>query len=180
MNKIIYLGLFTFLLIGCTNQSPAPSNTPTPQISSSPSADTNNNTNNNQQQIQSISSGTSFGMCMGYCNKEATFNQEKVVITQIANRGSKETYPDIKKEITFSANEWSAILQTIDINKFNTLPERIGCPDCADGGAEWIEIVSKTGTKKVTFEFNNDVPEIQNLVVKMRDLRDKYLAQLNN
>ena len=34
------------------------------------------------------------------------------------------------------------------------MDEIIGCPDCADGGAEWIEITSGETSHKVTFEYN--------------------------
>lgn len=168
MRKLNYLAISVLIIIGCTPQpSSKPNPTPTPTNTQS--------LDSNQSEIQSISSGTSFGMCVGYCEKEVLFNSNKIYIYQIANRGSKETYPDIKKEEPFSESNWFDLLKTVDLNKFSRLPERIGCPDCADGGAEWIEIVSKQGKKRVTFEFNKDVPEIQSLVNQIRKLRSGYL-----
>ena len=56
------------------------------------------------------------------------------------------------------------------------LDDRIGCPDCADGGAEWIEIDSMDGVKRVTFENGQTVNGIEPLVEKLRQLRNQYLS----
>lgn len=50
-----------------------------------------------------------------------------------------------------------------------------GCPDCADGGAEWIEIQDDQQIKKVTFEYGDTLAPIENLMLELRDLREAYL-----
>jgi hypothetical protein len=32
----------------------------------------------------------------------------------------------------------------------------IGCPDCADGGAEWLELGFEKEVKRVTFEYMHE------------------------
>lgn len=146
------------------SSNPSPSATATPQV-----------------EIQSINTGTSFGFCMGYCTREATFNSEKVVVSKSSTRSvSDSSYPTVTKEQSFSQNDWNNLVSLVDLNKFNSLEERIGCPDCADGGSEWIDITSKNGKKRVTFEYNKDVPEIQTLVTKIRELRNKYLEVIKD
>jgi hypothetical protein len=53
---------------------------------------------------------------------------------------------------------------------------KIGCPDCADGGGEWIEISNRHTSKKIVFEYNQSVPEINSLVTKLRRLRNKVAS----
>ena len=51
------------------------------------------------------------------------------------------------------------------------MPETIGCPDCADGGAEWIEIKLANGEKhKVTFEYMNAPSAFKNYISGLRGL----------
>jgi hypothetical protein len=39
-----------------------------------------------------------------------------------------------------------------------------GCPDCADGGAEWIEINTIDKKHKITFEFGKEPEELKSLL----------------
>jgi hypothetical protein len=45
-----------------------------------------------------------------------------------------------------------------------------GCPDCADGGAEWLEIDGK----RVTLEFRSDLEPIRPLLQQVRALRARF------
>jgi len=47
---------------------------------------------------------------------------------------------------------------------------RYGCPDCADGGAEWVEISFDTLKHRVTFEFLNEPEELTPIVSALREL----------
>ena len=55
----------------------------------------------------------------------------------------------LKNTIEFSNKDWDNLLELLDTEKFYALSEVIGCPDCADGGAEWIEIVTEEKTQKM-------------------------------
>jgi len=100
--------------------------------------------------VLSIKHGTSFGHCVGYCMKEELYTADKMVYVQSSR--DPETNPPKELTETVSAKEFDALVNGIDWSKWKALPETIGCPDCADGGAEFIEVVTPTGVKRVTFD----------------------------
>lgn len=126
--------------------------------------------------IRTIKTGTFFGHCLGYCNQEFVITPRKIIFTKTANGGDKQKNPDIVQEMSISKAEWEKLIQSIDTKKFTALPDTIGCPDCADGGGEWIEISNRHTSKKIVFEYNQSVPEIKNLVTKLRRLRNKMTS----
>jgi hypothetical protein len=72
-----------------------------------------------------------------------------------------------------SAQKVSDIEKLIDTQKFFDLNDVYGCPDCADGGSEWIEIITDDDkSKKVTFEYGKTVPEIEKLIKLLREERE--------
>ena len=58
-----------------------------------------------------------------------------------------------KKEVNEKA--WDSLTAAVDKRSFEKLDSIIGCPDCADGGAEWIQIEYGGKKKKVTFDYGN-------------------------
>jgi hypothetical protein len=44
----------------------------------------------------------------------------------------------------------------------------IGCPDCADGGGEWIEVSVAGESHRVTFDNGANIEAIQPLIELMR------------
>ena len=131
-------------------------------------------------QIRSIASGTSFGMCFGYCQQTINITAQplKVLTTERSNRDD-ETHPPLRKTFQISSEQWDRLVSSVDLTKFRALPDHIGCPDCADGGAEWIRIDATDGTKQVTFEYRSSVEGIEQFLAKLRQLRNKYLSRLN-
>lgn len=125
--------------------------------------------------IQKISYGTSFGMCVGYCKHDVKIT--KSTITYNCSSWSNTEKP-LSKTTQFTSEEWDAIRTKIDSAKFFNLDEIIGCPDCADGGAEWIEIELANNKKhKVIFEYLKE-PEILNPVIKqLRELLAKNTCE---
>lgn len=127
-----------------------------------------------------VNYGTSFGMCVGPCKKEMNLIKDELVFTVFKTEGrgavggTPETY---KEKLTSSlAND---VIQSIDYEGFKKLTEVIGCPDCADGGTEWVEIAKGDSKHKVTFEFGKSPKEIEKLVTILREKRvyfeEKYL-----
>ena len=55
------------------------------------------------------------------------------------------------------------------MDSFFILDERIGCPDCADGGSEWIEIGTKNKIYKVTFEYGDSLKGLDELLKLVRE-----------
>ncbi len=55
-------------------------------------------------------------------------------------RGATGGTPKTFKE-TLDATLTNSVVKSIDYESFKKLNEIVGCPDCADGGAEWVEIM---------------------------------------
>jgi len=123
---------------------------------------------NDNNLISEIRYGTSFGMCVGHCKNELTMTQK--TSTYRCSGWTEDVTPVTKTEGT-NSQIWDSINSGFNLDTFLDLPEVIGCPDCADGGAEWLEVVLSNGeTHKVTFEYFNE-PEF--LKEKIEILREK-------
>jgi hypothetical protein len=128
-----------------------------------------------------VRSGTSFGMCYGYCVTElsviATLSPAvtggKLIFSEFGPRDTVK-FPDRTQERTLTAAEIACIQKNIDVDAFMKLDTVIGCPDCADGGAEWIEITKDGVTRRVTFDHGSSIPSIQPLLDRVRALRSLY------
>lgn len=120
-----------------------------------------------------IKNGTSFGMCVGYCIIDSEINSQQIILVRKAWRSK---IADKTCQRTITSQEWEGLMSSLNFDTFKQLPEVIGCPDCADGGKEWIEITYGEQVKKVTFEFGKNIPEIAEFTEKVRKIRDS----LNN
>ena len=72
------------------------------------------------------------------------------------------------------SSEWSEIETLLEADGLEGLNEVYGCPDCADGGAEWIEIDEGGSPRRVTFEFGGTVPRAEAHIVKVREIRSRF------
>ena len=86
-----------------------------------------------------IKTGIFFGFCNGYCKSEVGIVNRDVVF--IASSWSNPSYPDTMLNGNISIQEWDSLIESVDMDSFLSLDDIIGCPDCADGGGEWIEII---------------------------------------
>jgi hypothetical protein len=147
----IFLLTVLLLSVGCSRDGVVPCNGPAESL---------------QSRIVRISYGTSFGWCVGYCRAEINAANNQV---QYAMDGWSTVKPVVcSKEIT--CEEWASVTGNINVATFFSLPETIGCPDCADGGAEWIEIETSASTHRVTFEYGVEPQELSPYVDELRDL----------
>lgn len=123
-------------------------------------------------EIVEVRSGQSFGMCIGKCHNELIITGNKVTLKQIERKergGETSTY-----EFTENAALQTLLeeINKIDQTKFMALDETYGCPDCADGGAEWLEVTFKgKEPKKVTFEYGKTIPGFEKIVATLHDKR---------
>lgn len=103
-------------------------------------------------------------MCVGYCNKESTYTVDKVVYQVSGKKRKPRTYNE-----TLTADEWKLFRTQVNVETFFKLPKVTGCPDCNDGGAEWVEIETTAGQKhKVTFDFRKEPESLKDLVSSLR------------
>ena len=130
---------------------------------------------NCQEEVQSsditkIEFGTSFGMCAGYCTQTLTLTNDlaEKKVTPRVNQNLEE------KTCSISYSGFSSLSAKINKQAFLGLEETIGCPDCADGGAEWIEITTPEGSKRVTYEYGKEPDAVKPFIGELR----KYFDQL--
>ena len=125
-----------------------------------------------RKDIVSISSGTSFGFCRGYCQRSINIKTDpyKLIARKEPNFPQDE-YPPVVKQFPFTLAEWKNLTNLVDPQGFRALNDTIGCPDCADGGAEWIEIKWPSLTKRVTFEFGKTINGFKALIEALRQIR---------
>ena len=124
----------------------------------------------------SIKSGIFFGFCIGYCKSEIEIVNRDVVF--IASSWSDPNYPDIMLNDNISIQEWDSLIESVDMDSLLSLDDIIGCPDCADGGGEWIEITKVDTLKRVTFEYGETVELIQSLIEKVRVIRERFNCEM--
>lgn len=117
-----------------------------------------------------VSYGTSFGECIGYCKTSLTVSEEKVTYTKSGLNDTVKTII-VRKQIT--AEKWDSLMMLLQLDEISGLPEYIGCPDCADGGAEWIEIMTRDVNHKVMFEYNNEPEEVEEYVSFLRNIAEE-------
>ena len=131
---------------------------------------------NPQTSIQ-INSGTSYGECWGYCVFALELDNDNALFT--ASGWGWYEFPDLLLEDNLSQEMWQQIIELIDFEYFQSLDDVYGCPDCADGGAEFIEIIYDGVAKQVTFDAYTEIDGIQELTILLRDLREEYWNQIN-
>ena len=124
---------------------------------------------NSDNEIVSILHGTSYGHCRGYCIKEELYTADQLVYTEYSR--DSVSFPKKAFTHTYTAKELNELFASIDADKWKSLPERIGCPDCADGGAEYIEIRTKNDTKRVTFEAYSEQEVLEKALELLRAKR---------
>ena len=125
-----------------------------------------------QTEIRQIVSTTSFGMCVGYCTTRLEITEGQAVLVREARggRGAPQNLPEQRFTTTLSAAEWQEISRLAANADLSALPDRIGCPDCADGGAETLTI---NGGRTLTFDFRAPIAEAGPLLDRIRALRDR-------
>jgi len=127
-----------------------------------------------------INSGTSYGECWGYCVFELELDNSSALFK--ASSWGWDPYgelPDLILEDNLNQIVWQQLVDLIDFEYFQSLDDVYGCPDCADGGAEFIEIIYDGVIKLITFDAYTEIDGIQELTLLLRDLRTDYWNQIN-
>jgi len=123
-----------------------------------------------------ISYGTSFGECGGYCIRELKIDQLNITFT--ASSWFPQDHPDKILQAVIERKEYEQIQSLVDFDKLAAFDDVIGCPDCADGGAEWLQISVEDQFKKITFEKGATLATIQPLINKLRQMYADYNTQM--
>jgi hypothetical protein len=103
-----------------------------------------------------VGAGWSFGFCLGYCNADVAIEGDDVIVTG-RDRDSEE--PLYVHRGTLTA-EGRARLDAAAASLAGVALDPVyGCPDCADGGAAWVEIFREDVIERVEMEFGSP-PEV--------------------
>ncbi len=148
MNRIIFIILFFFFACSKNHDPAGPSGLAT-----------------------IISYGTSFGECGGYCKTELSINDGLARL--VVSSWQPKEHPDKSRSERLPDDEWNALLQNVNWEDFKQQPEVIGCPDCADGGAEWVKLQIGNDEKKVTFEFGKTLDGQENLLQQLLAIHER-------
>jgi hypothetical protein len=116
-----------------------------------------------------LSQGTSFGMCMGYCIVVMDVSGTTVTVTKSSHFPAQ--YPDSTSTFTLTGGEADRLRRLARTSGIAALEGVHGCPDCADGGAEWIEVRTPTDSVRATFEYGAVLEPIADLQAELRALR---------
>ena len=118
-----------------------------------------------------VRSTTSFGYCPAEAMCSTSLEVAGGVVTFIA---SSRAGVQQRQTAVLPPNEWASLERRALEARFEGLAPVIGCPDCADGGAESVSVVSPGLSKKVTFDFGANVPPIATLVDSLREIRRRF------
>ena len=118
-----------------------------------------------------IRTGTSFGFCAGYCNTELEIRTAQARFTR-TGRDPQQNPPQVT-QVELTSAQLARIRSLAGSVAFADLKDVYGCPDCADGGAEWVELDTGALRKRVTFEHGAGPPELQPLLQELRPIRER-------
>jgi hypothetical protein len=116
--------------------------------------------------------GISFGMCAGHtghCLQEMAVTKDQARLT--LRSSEPQRFPQVEKQRSIPSTTWLDLERAVADSNIGELDAVYGCPDCADGGAEWVEVVSRGSTKRVTFEFGDPPPDLRRVLEKLRIIR---------
>jgi hypothetical protein len=119
--------------------------------------------------IHYIGYGTSFGECLGYCVHQMKVDDFSVSL----KRNGWDEYgllPEIQCGKRIESYEFISLKDSLDLAVFFNMEETIGCPDCTDGGAEWVEVSYDTLVHRVTFPYMSEPPELAAIVPMLREM----------
>lgn len=163
-SSLITLSALSVLLLGACGPVPqpapqsAPTPTPAPQVTATPMP----------EMLNEIAYGLSYGMCLGYCEHRLSVTAERMQLVHQSR--DAENYPEQVIEKITPPEIWQRLNALANFETLQALPDRLGCPDCADGGAAWVELQQNEASKRVTFEPQDGLPPQAELLVELRAL----------
>ena len=115
--------------------------------------------------IVEVRYGSSFGKCSGFCIQEVSFKKGTATKTLIPHRDKSLTARKCSRDY----EEFESLTSKIDMKAFNEMEVTIGCPDCKDEGAEWVQVITTDGIqKKVTYSFGQEPEAFAPFIAELR------------
>ena len=126
------------------------------------------------QDIIQIKTGTFFGMCFGYCLSELNIIGTDADYYLNSWIEDDSVYHPVEISDVIDSSIWENLNSFFDFELFMNLDSVIGCPDCADGGAEWFEIATNDTIRKVTIEYGDSLDGFNNFIDLLRSVRYSF------
>lgn len=101
-------------------------------------------------------------------SKTYTFSDDKIIYSEKPFEGQEKNL-----SIPMTQETWETLTSSFDFDKFNSLPDRIGCPGCADNAVITIKISDSANSKSISFEPEDNIPEIKTLRESIDDIIKK-------
>jgi len=115
--------------------------------------------------ITRIEYGSNFGFCFDYCTKQSLAEKQ---ILQLSATSRQADQPPIEQVMEIGLPDWEHLLILAEHSEIEGFKEVIGCPDCADGGSEWIRVWRGEDSRKVTFPYGEPPEPMAEMVDLMR------------
>jgi hypothetical protein len=125
-----------------------------------------------------IKYGTSFGMCLGYCIHDIKITSDEIRFSKNGH-DIDNLLPEVTLSTPIEMRYWQTLTAQVNFDEFNQLDSVIGCPDCADGGAEWIEIRHNGQVHKVIFEYMNEPETVSPYISYLRTYMNTFEIEEN-
>jgi DNA-binding beta-propeller fold protein YncE len=97
-----------------------------------------------------------------------TFSDDKIDYSEMSFEEQEKNL-----SVPMTQETWETLTSSFDFDQFNSLPDRIGCPGCADNAVITIEISNSTHSKSISFEPEDNIPEIDLLRQTINDIIKK-------
>lgn len=133
--------------------------------------------------VTRVVSTTSFGMCVGYCTTRLEISQGEAALIRQGRGGRGDPAlgpPDQRYAVALTDAEWLEIQRLAADVDFDALPDVVGCPDCADGGAEGLTVESAGRAETVSFDFGASLPQARLLLDRVRGLRARLTPETDD
>lgn len=123
-----------------------------------------------------VRNGTYLGDCLVHCDETISVSPDKVTYS-LTSKVADARNPDIHADSAPPPGVWDELERALDWTAVSALPERVGLPDAADSGGEFLEVSRDGETKRIDFPHSADVPEVAPLLAALRDLRARLAGE---
>ena len=128
--------------------------------------------------VRKVSYGVSGGFCVGYCGTYLEVTQDALLLTHSAAFSDDgQTLPTISANTLNTEESWNSLVKLIDFASFEQLPDRLGCPGCADGPIYFIEVHFEQKIKRIEFGHESDVVEIKAFYEKLNTIYNEQTTK---
>jgi hypothetical protein len=123
-----------------------------------------------------VRNGTYRGDCLVHCDETVAVSPESVTYS-LTSKVADARNPDIHAESAPPPGVWEELEGALDWSAVTALPERVGLPDAADAGGEFLEVSRDGESKRIDFPEGSEVPELGSLLSALRDLRTRLAGE---